>query len=68
MRSPLLIVGTLLVLLLAGALATPFFVNWSTYRAEIEEYGRTILGREVKIAGPIDIQILPLPTLTLEPA
>lgn len=66
MRSPLLIVGTLLVLLLAGALATPFFVDWSSYRAEIEEYGRKAIGRDVRIAGDIDIQFLPLPTLTLE--
>ncbi len=66
MKSPLLIVGTLLVLLLAGALATPFFVDWSSYRAEIEEYGRKAIGRDVRIAGDIDIQFLPLPTLTLE--
>ncbi|MEM1200297.1 MAG: AsmA family protein, partial [Pseudomonadota bacterium] len=66
MKSPLLIFGTLLVLLLAGALATPFFVDWSTYRAEIEDYGRKAIGRDVRIAGDIDIQFLPLPTLTLE--
>ncbi len=66
MKSPLLIFSTLLVLLLAGALATPFFVDWSTYRAEIEDYGRKAIGRDVRIAGDIDIQFLPLPTLTLE--
>ncbi|MEM8645080.1 MAG: AsmA family protein [Pseudomonadota bacterium] len=66
MKSPLLIFGTLLALLLAGALATPFFVDWSSYRAEIEDYGRKAIGRDVRIAGDIDIQFLPLPTLTLE--
>jgi uncharacterized protein involved in outer membrane biogenesis len=65
MKSPLLIIGTLLVIALFTALIAPFFVDWAQYRSDIEEYGRQITGREVKIAGDIDIRILPLPKLTL---
>lgn len=66
MKSPLLIFATLLVLFLFGVVATPFFIDWSQYRAEIEDYGRRIMGRDVRIAGDIDIHFLPLPTLSLE--
>ena len=65
MKSPLLILGTLLVIALFTALIVPFFIDWSQYRSDIEEYGRKLTGREVKIAGDIDIRLLPLPKLTL---
>ena len=45
MRSPLLLVAILLVALLIGGVAAPFFIDWSTYRTEIEDYGRRLMGR-----------------------
>ncbi|MEM7425839.1 MAG: AsmA family protein [Pseudomonadota bacterium] len=66
MRSPLLILAILLVALLVGGVAAPFFIDWSSYRAEIEDYGRRLMGRDVRIAGDIDIRFLPLPALQLE--
>ncbi|MGI9371832.1 MAG: AsmA family protein [Hyphomicrobiales bacterium] len=65
MRSPLLIIGVLLVMALFTALIGPFFVDWSQYRGDIEKYGREITGRNVSVAGKIDIRLLPLPHLSL---
>ena len=66
MRSPLLLGAILLVALLIGGVAAPFFIDWSSYRTEIEDYGRRVMGRDVRIAGDIDIRFLPLPALHLE--
>ena len=65
MRSPLLIIGVLLVIALFTALIGPYFVDWSQYRADIEKYGREITGRDVSVDGVIDISLLPLPNISL---
>ncbi len=66
MKSPLLIFATFIVLLLTGVVTAPFFIDWSQYRAEIEAYGARLMGRDVRIAGDINIHFLPLPALSLE--
>ncbi len=65
MRSPLLYLGVLAVLVLFTALIAPMFIDWTTYRAELESYGSKLAGREVRIEGPIRIQILPTPMIRL---
>lgn len=65
MRSPLLYLGVLAVLVLFTALIAPLFIDWNSYRAEIERYGSKLAGREVRIDGPVGIQILPTPTIRL---
>ena len=51
---------------LAGILVVPSFVDWNTYRPEIEAYAEDLTGRDVTIAGDIGFQLLPTPALTLE--
>ena len=65
MRSPLLYLGVLAVLVLFTALIAPMFIDWTSYRAEFERYGSKLAGREVRIEGPVGIQILPTPTIRL---
>ena len=46
-KSPVFYFGLLLVLLVGGALAAPFIVDWNSYRPNLEAYGRKISGRDV---------------------
>ncbi len=59
MKHPLLILCGLVVVVLFTALIAPFLINWTAYRAEIENEAGRILGRQVVINGDIDIQLLP---------
>ncbi len=65
-KSPVLYIGVLLVLALIAALAAPFVVNWDSYRADLEGYGRKLTGREVTISGSISASLFPWPSLTVE--
>jgi len=55
----------LIVVILFTALIAPFLINWTAYRAEIENEAARILGRQVSIDGDIDIRILPIGTIRL---
>ncbi len=65
MRSPLLYLGVTVVLVLFAALIAPMFIDWSNYRAQLESYGSHIAGRDVRIEGPVRIQILPTPVISV---
>ena len=62
-KSPVFYLGFLLVVLVAGALAAPFVVDWNAYRSSLENYGAKISGRAVTIAGPIAVRLFPWPRL-----
>jgi len=65
-QTALLSAGIAIILALVTALVGPFFVDWGSYRTELEaEVGR-LTGLEVRVTGPIDVRILPTPTLTLQ--
>lgn len=53
--------GTLLILLLGAAFLAPAFVDWNTYRPDIEQAASAMLGRKISIIGDIDIALLPEP-------
>jgi len=59
LKHPLLIACGLVVVILFTALIAPFLINWTAYRAEIENEAGRILGRQVVINGDIDIRLLP---------
>ena len=66
MQTALLSAGIAIILALVTALVGPLFVDWGSYRAEFQtEVGR-LTGLEVRVTGPIDVQLLPTPTLTLQ--
>nr|WP_149757620.1 AsmA-like C-terminal region-containing protein [Mesorhizobium albiziae] len=58
------IVGGLIVLVLTAALVGPYFVNWTSYRADFEREATAILGRRVTVEGGVTARLLPFPSLT----
>jgi uncharacterized protein involved in outer membrane biogenesis len=55
--------ATLLALILGAAFVMPAFTDWNAYRQDIEQAASAILGRNIAIAGAIDIALLPEPHL-----
>ncbi len=66
MNNFLLWVGGLLVVLLCALFAVPHFVDWNGYRGAFEETASRILGREVRVAGRVNLRILPTPFVRFE--
>src|SRR5690606_19130625 len=47
-----------------AALVLPYFVDWTSYRADFEREASRILGREVKVEGSVSARLLPFPSVT----
>ncbi|MDW6020713.1 AsmA family protein [Mesorhizobium sp. BAC0120] len=58
------IFGGLLVLALTLALVGPYFVDWTSYRADFEREASAILGRNVTVQGHATARLLPFPSVT----
>ena len=58
------IFGGLFVLALTAALVAPYFIDWSSYRAEFEREASAILGRSVTVKGDATARLLPFPSVT----
>ncbi|MHB2264343.1 AsmA family protein [Aliihoeflea sp. PC F10.4] len=56
--------GGLLVLALSVALVAPYFIDWTSYRADFEREASRILGREVTVEGAASARLLPFPSVT----
>lgn len=65
MNSVLSTIAAVVVLLLIAALVGPTFVDWNSFRSEIEAQGKKLTGRELTIGGDISFVVLPAPHLTL---
>jgi large subunit ribosomal protein L24 len=65
-QTALLSAGIAIILVLVTALVGPFFVDWASYRTELEATVAHLTGLDVRVSGPIDVRILPTPTLTLQ--
>ena len=57
-------IGGLIVLALTAALVAPYFVDWTSYRADFEREAGRILGREVTVRGEATARLLPFPSVT----
>ncbi|MEP9371784.1 AsmA-like C-terminal region-containing protein [Mesorhizobium sp. KR1-2] len=57
-------VGGLIVLALTAALVAPYFVDWTSYRADFEREASVILGRKVTVEGAATARLLPFPSVT----
>ncbi len=66
LKSPVFYLGVVLLAAVFTALLAPFIVDWNSYRAGLEDYGRKLTGREVTIAGPISVRLFPWPRLIAE--
>ncbi len=47
-----------------AALVGPYFIDWTSYRADFEREASRILGRHVTVAGEAKARILPFPSVT----
>jgi uncharacterized protein involved in outer membrane biogenesis len=57
-------IGGLIVLALTAALVAPYFVDWTSYRADFEREAGRILGREVTVRGSATARLLPFPSVS----
>src|SRR5690606_22397851 len=58
------LVGGLIVLVLTAALVGPYFVDWTSYRADFEREASRVLGRAVTVGGIASARLLPFPSVT----
>jgi len=56
--------GGLLVLALTAALVAPYFIDWTSYRADFEREASAVLGRSVTVEGDATARLLPFPSVT----
>jgi large subunit ribosomal protein L24 len=54
-----------LILALVAALVGPHFVDWNRYRSDFETEASRLVGAPVRISGPIEARLLPVPSLAL---
>ncbi len=66
MQTTLLSLAVAVILALLAALVAPFFIDWSSYRAELEARLSSLTGLDVRVTGSIEARLLPAPTLTLQ--
>ncbi len=65
MQTTLLGLAIALILALVTALVGPFFVDWTRFRGEIETQASQLIGTPVRVSGPIEVRLLPSPSLDL---
>lgn len=53
----------LVIAALCAAVAVPFVIDWNRWRAQVEDYASTAIGKPVKITGPLNVRFLPAPVL-----
>lgn len=63
MQTTLLAIAIAIILALVAALAGPYFVDWNDYRAAIEAQASRIAGATVRVHGPIEVRLLPIPSI-----
>lgn len=63
MNSTLMGIAIAIAVALTVALVAPFLIDWSAYRGYVESRVGDILGRQVRIAGEMDLRLLPQPVL-----
>ncbi|GAB5506958.1 MAG: AsmA family protein [Rhizobiaceae bacterium] len=49
---------------LTAVLVVPYFIDWTSYKADFEREASRILGREVVVRGDARARLLPLPSVT----
>ncbi|MEL6748095.1 MAG: AsmA family protein, partial [Pseudomonadota bacterium] len=66
MNTFLLTLGAIFVLVLTALFAVPHFVDWSTYRADIQEAVSKTLDRPVRVGSEITVRFLPAPYISVD--
>ncbi len=65
MQTTLLGIAIAFILALLAALVGPYFVDWNDYRARFEAEAGKLVGLQVRVTGPIDMRLLPTPSVKL---
>ena len=58
--------AALLIMIVAGLLVAPNFVDWNGYKAEIVRQARKQTGLDIRLEGDISLGLLPTPSLLVE--
>ena len=56
----------LVALVIAGLLVGPSLFDWNSYKPQIASAAKDMLGRELRIAGDIQLSVLPSPALSVK--
>ncbi len=65
LREILTIIASLLIVVLTAALVGPWFVDWTAHRDWVESELSRVSGAKVRVAGAIDLKLLPVPRLVM---
>ncbi|MDB5507920.1 MAG: hypothetical protein JWL93_389 [Hyphomicrobiales bacterium] len=65
MREILTILASLLIVALTAALVGPWFVDWTAQRNWVESELSRVSGARVRVAGAVDLKLLPVPRLEM---
>ena len=65
MQATLLTLAIAAILALLAALFGPYFIDWNAHRATFEQQASQAIGLPVRVTGPMDVRLLPSPTLVL---
>jgi uncharacterized protein involved in outer membrane biogenesis len=65
LQTTLLGLAIAIILALLAALVGPLFIDWGNHRALFEAEASRLVGLNVRVAGTIDVRLLPSPRLTL---
>ncbi len=66
MNNLLQILIGLVIVALITLLTAPYFIDWNGYKSEIEFQASKLLGRQLRVAGDVNLRLLPAPYLQLE--
>ena len=64
-QATLLTLAIAAILALLAALLGPYFVDWNAHRATFEQQASQAIGLPVRVTGPMQVRLLPSPTLVL---
>jgi uncharacterized protein involved in outer membrane biogenesis len=64
-QTTLLSLGIAIIIALVAALVGPLFVDWGQYREIIETEASRVIGAPLRVDGPIEVRLLPTPSLKL---
>src|SRR5262245_44992794 len=65
LQTTLLSLAIAIIVALLAALIGPLFIDWSQYRSVFENEATRLIGMQVRVKGPIDARILPVPSVVL---
>ena len=66
MNRALIALGCLVVVLVAGALIAPSFIDWNKYKDPIQAEAERLTGRDVTVGGHLSFSVLPSPALSAD--